>query len=113
MKLKQLITFLLLLGVSLFAFSQVIVLEKKGLETSEGIYLEADIYLPDTLQPHPTILLRTPYGKYQYQQFGHFMKKANLKTYQTLRAHNKPHQQLIFGPWFHNQYLLILPFICK
>lgn len=59
---------------------QIIQVEKKGFTTSTGIYLESDIYLPDTLQPHPTILLRTPYGKIQYKNVGLFFAERGYAT---------------------------------
>ncbi len=62
------------------AISQIVQLEKKGFTTSTGIYLESDIYLPDTLQPYPTILLRTPYGKFQYENVGLFFAERGYAT---------------------------------
>ncbi|MBX2874430.1 MAG: CocE/NonD family hydrolase [Saprospiraceae bacterium] len=62
------------------AWAQVIQLERIGFTTSEGIYLESDIYLPDTLQPHPTVLLRTPYGKFQYKKVGLFFAERGYAT---------------------------------
>ncbi len=58
--------------------AQIINLEKVGFQTPEGVYLEADIYLPDTLKTYPVILLRTSYGKYQYKSFGQYFAEAGF-----------------------------------
>ncbi len=54
----------------LFVFGQVIaqkndkwIILKDSVETSGGIKLAADVYLPDREQAYPTILVRTPYQK--------------------------------------------------
>lgn len=58
--------------------AQIVSMEKVGFQTPQGIYLEADIYLPDTLNTYPTVLLRTPYGKYQYKSFGQYFAEAGF-----------------------------------
>ncbi len=60
--------------------AQVVQLNEVGFTNAEGIYLEADIYLPDTTQPHTTILLRTPYGKFQYKNVGQFFASKGYAT---------------------------------
>jgi len=60
--------------------SQVVRLSEIGFTTQEGIYLESDIYLPDTVASYPTILLRTPYGKYQYKNVGQFFAEQGYAT---------------------------------
>lgn len=72
MKIKCTGALLLLLGFSHISLSQAVVIEKLGFTTPAGIYLESDLYLPDTLQAYSTILLRTPYGKHQYNTLGQF-----------------------------------------
>ena len=68
-------------------FTQIVQLEKQGFTTPTGIYLEADIYLPDTLQSYPTILLRTPYGKFQYKNVGlSFAERGYATVIQDVRG---------------------------
>lgn len=62
------------------ALAQVVQLKEIGFTNAESIYLEADIYLPDTTQSHTTILLRTPYGKFQYEQVGQFFASRGYAT---------------------------------
>lgn len=62
------------------AIAQAIELKEVGFTTPQGIYLEADIYLPDTIQAHTTILLRTPYGKFQYENVGQFFANKGYAT---------------------------------
>lgn len=70
----------LLLIIPNFTRSQVVSLSELGFTTQEGIYLESDIYLPDTVASYPTILLRTPYGKYQYKNVGQFFAERGYAT---------------------------------
>jgi putative CocE/NonD family hydrolase len=82
--------------------SQVISLAKVGFETSQGIYLESDICLPDTLGAYPVILLRTPYGKYQYNSFGQYFAEAGFVTIvQDVRG--KFGSSGEFFPFYHEQ----------
>lgn len=82
--------------------AQIVSLEKVGFETSQGIYLESDIYLPDTLRAYPVILLRTPYGKYQYKSFGQYFAEAGfVAIVQDVRG--KFGSSGEFFPFYHEQ----------
>ncbi len=42
----------------------------------DGVTLAADVYLPPQQTAYPAILIRTPYGKYQFKAMGEFWAKA-------------------------------------
>ena len=76
---------LLFIGCSFFFFTLAAQKEtsKKTFtfQTEEGISLEQDVYFPtDEKGPFPTILIRTPYGKQQYQGDGLFFASKGYAT---------------------------------
>ncbi len=48
--------------------------------SQQGILFEQDVYLPPGDGPFPVILIRTPYGKYQYKGDGNFFAQHGYVT---------------------------------
>ncbi|WP_194775696.1 CocE/NonD family hydrolase [Pararhodonellum marinum] len=45
---------------------------------SDGVSLDNDIYLPDSINKFPIIMIRTPYGKQQFKGWGEFFSRRGL-----------------------------------
>jgi uncharacterized protein len=57
------------------------------LPMSDGVDLAADLYLPSDDEPHPVILIRTPYGKRAIRPFGeHFVAAGYAVVIQDVRG---------------------------
>ena len=67
---------LVLLGIIIFLQSNTIyandfiIKSDVKIQMSDGTNLLADIYLPDSLQKYPTVLIRNPYNKDYLKIFG-------------------------------------------
>jgi len=48
--------------------------------TGQGITLAQDVYLPPGEGPFPVVLIRTPYGKFQYEGDGRFFARRGFAT---------------------------------
>lgn len=66
--------FILLINLSA---DEPIILKNQPVELSDGIILKADVYLPDSTNSYPVILMRTPYGKFQREKDGRMWAGKN------------------------------------
>ena len=57
-------------------------LKKRTLDfqAANGLNLQQDVYLPAGTGPFPVVLIRTPYGKYQYEGDGQYFAKNGYAT---------------------------------
>lgn len=49
-------------------------------KSPDGLQLQQDVYLPTGSGPFPVVLIRTPYGRYQYKGDGHFFASNGYAT---------------------------------
>lgn len=112
---RKIIPFLIILGGCLAPIQgQEIQQFNEKVPLSDGIRLSTDIYLPQEAGPHPVVLLRTPYGKFQMKDYGNFFAKNGYVTIvQDVRGEYESEGE--FTPFIHEKKdgLEVLDWIAK